>query len=40
MNIQSHIDTLNHSAYPLPAGLHCQWVLADPLHKSTKELAF
>jgi len=29
MNSQYHIDTQKCADYPLPAGLHCQPVLAD-----------
>ncbi len=36
MNSQYHIDTQKHADYPLPAGLHCQWVLADPVLKQSR----
>ncbi|CAI3137758.1 hypothetical protein MWMV8_MWMV8_01138 [Acinetobacter calcoaceticus] len=34
MNSEYHIDTQNRSDYSLPAGLHCQSVLADRLQKA------
>ncbi len=41
MNSQYHIDTPKHADYPLPAGRHCQSVLAGRIYPThTKKSLF